>query len=319
MKKLAALCTVFCLLILSVTACGSATDSTTAETTEAETTAAETTQASETTEAAAETETTTASEGTAADLESLDISQSKYLSDEVLTVGLESTFPPFEYVGDGTELFNVVTSNEGNVTGFDVALMDEIGNRIGVDVEIEDMDFDGLVPAIGSRLDCVASGMTITPERSESVTFSDPYYDATQSVLVAASSDISTRDDLAACGAIGVQSGTTGETIAREINDAAVVSVASFNQAVLDLVNGRSDAVVIDDVPAEAFLAQYPDDLKILPGDQFDFDVEQYGIAMPQDDEILVAAVNAALADMVADGTYDSLVEDYITNYEAES
>lgn len=311
MKKFAAIMAAFSLVLMSVSGCGSSSDSAATETaSEAETSESEITEA-ETTEA----ETT---EAETTESETVDLSQSVYLSDGELTVGLNATFPPFEYIGDGNDDFEAVTSNESNVTGFDVAMMNEIGSRLGVNVIIEDMDFDGLVPAIGVRIDCAASGMTITPEREEAVAFSDSYYDATQSVLVGIDSTISTAEDLANCSAIGVQTGTTGESVAREINDAAVVSVASFNQAVLDLVNGRSDAVVIDDVPGQAFVSQYPDDIKILPGTQFDFDVEQYGIAMPQDDLVMVEAINQALADMVSDGTYDALVEEYVSNYQAE-
>lgn len=289
-------------MVLSLAACGSST-SETAATTEA---AAETT-----TEAADETATTEAAEDATteeeADTETVDLSESKYLSDGVLTVGLNATFPPFEYVGD-----------DQNPTGFDVAMMNEIGSRLGVEVVIEDMDFDGIVAAIGTKIDCAATGMTITEERQEAVSFSDPYYNATQAVLLPVDSTIATADDLAAASAIGVQAGTTGETVAREINDAAVVSVKSFNQAVLDLVNGKDEAVVIDQVPGEAFVAQYPDQLKLVDGSEFDFDVEQYGIAMPKDDEVMLNAINNALAEMKEDGTYDALVEEYINNYEAE-
>ena len=289
-------------MVFSLAACGSST-SETAATTEA---AAETT-----TEAADETATTEAAEEATteeeADTEAVDLSESKYLSDGVLTVGLNATFPPFEYVGD-----------DQNPTGFDVAMMNEIGSRLGVEVVIEDMDFDGIVAAIGTKIDCAATGMTITEERQEAVNFSDPYYNATQAVLLPADSMIATADDLAAASAIGVQAGTTGETVAREINDAAVVSVKSFNQAVLDLVNGKDEAVVIDQVPGEAFVAQYSDQLKLVDGSEFDFDVEQYGIAMPKDDEVMLNAINNALAEMKEDGTYDALVEEYINNYEAE-
>ncbi len=248
----------------------------------------------------------------------MDLSQSKYLSDGVMTVGLNATFPPFEYVGDGTDTFDDITSNEGNVTGFDVAMMNEIGKRIGVTVEIEDMDFDGIIPALGSKIDVAATGMTITDERKESVNFSDPYYDATQSVLVSEDSTIATEDDLKNASAIGVQAGTTGETVARGINDAATVSVKSFNQAVADLVNGKNDAVILDQVPAEAFATSYSGQLKVLDGSQFNFDTEQYGIAMPKDDEVMLNAINGALAAMKADGTYDTLVEQYISSYSAE-
>lgn len=294
-------------------ACGSSSESTEAATTEAAPASTEVEATTEAEAASTEVEATTEAESAAADL-----SGSKYLSDGELTVGLNATFPPFEYVGDGTDNFEAVTSNENNVTGFDVAMMNEIGKRLGVSVVIEDMDFDGIVPAIGTKIDCGATGMTITDERKEAVNFSDPYYDATQAVLLPIDSEVKTEDDLKACKAIGVQGGTTGETVARGINDGAVVSVKSFNQAVLDLVNGKDDAVVIDQVPGEAFLSQYSDKIQLVEGSTFNFDVEQYGIAMPKDDEVMLNAINGALADMKADGTYDQLLEQYVNNYEAE-
>lgn len=307
MKKRAVSVILAGLMAASLAACGSSSSSgaSTTAATEAATTAA--TEAAET--AATEAASTDAS---------VDLSQSKYLSDGVMTVGLNATFPPFEYVGDGTDTFDDITSNEGNVTGFDVAMMNEIGKRIGVTVEIEDMDFDGIIPALGSKIDVAATGMTITDERKESVNFSDPYYDATQSVLVSEDSTIATEDDLKNASAIGVQAGTTGETVARGINDAATVSVKSFNQAVADLVNGKNDAVILDQVPAEAFVTNYSGQLKVLDGSQFNFDTEQYGIAMPKDDEVMLNAINGALAAMKADGTYDTLVEQYISSYSAE-
>lgn len=307
MKKRAVSVILAGLMAASLAACGSSSSSgaSTTAATEAATTAA--TEAAET--AATEAASTDAS---------VDLSQSKYLSDGVMTVGLNATFPPFEYVGDGTDTFDDITSNEGNVTGFDVAMMNEIGKRIGVTVEIEDMDFDGIIPALGSKIDVAATGMTITDERKESVNFSDPYYDATQSVLVSEDSTIATEDDLKNASAIGVQAGTTGETVARGINDAATVSVKSFNQAVADLVNGKNDAVILDQVPAEAFATSYTGQLKVLDGSQFNFDTEQYGIAMPKDDEVMLNAINGALAAMKADGTYDTLVEQYISSYSAE-
>ncbi len=235
-----------------------------------------------------------------------ELAGSKAASDGELTVGLNATFPPFEYVGA-----------DGQPTGFDVAMMNEIGARLGLKVVIEDMDFDGIVAAIGNKVDVGATGMTITEERKEAVNFSEPYYDATQSVLLKADSTIATADDLAAAS-IECQSGTTGEGVARGISDANTVSVKSFNQAVMDLVNGKCEAVVIDAVPAEAFVTQYPDDLKIVTGDVFGFDVEQYGIAMPKDDAALKVAIDVALASMKADGTYDKLVDEWINNYEAQ-
>ncbi len=93
-----------------------------------------------------------------------ELAGSKAASDGELTVGLNATFPPFEYVGA-----------DGQPTGFDVAMMNEIGARLGLKVVIEDMDFDGIVAAIGNKVDVGATGMTITEERKEAVNFSEPY------------------------------------------------------------------------------------------------------------------------------------------------
>ena len=234
----------------------------------------------------------------------------------MLTVALNSTFPPFEYVGDGTDDFKAITSNPTNATGFDVAMVNEIGTRLGVKVEIADMDFDGIIPALGTKADVAATGMTITDERKEAVNFSDPYYDATQAVLVKNDSTVATLDDLKKCTSVGCQLGTTGETVGND-NGLKMNSVKSFNQAVLDLENGKNDAVVIDQIPGEAFTKQYSD-LKLIDGSEFNFDVEQYGIAMPKDDEVMLNAINSTLADMKSDGTYDKLLDQYINNYEAE-
>jgi ABC-type amino acid transport substrate-binding protein len=294
----------------SLAACGSGSGSTAASG------AATTTAAAASTEAAPAASTEAAAVSTEAGSAAVDLSGSKYLSDGVLTVALNSTFPPFEYVGDGTDDFKAITANPTNATGFDVAMVNEIGTRLGVKVEIADMDFDGIIPALGTKADVAATGMTITDERKEAVNFSDPYYDATQSVLVKSDSTVATLDDLKKCTSVGCQLGTTGETVAND-NGLKVNSVKSFNQAVLDLENGKNDAVVIDQIPGEAFSKQYSD-LKLIDGSEFNFDVEQYGIAMPKDDEVMLNAINSTLADMKSDGTYDKLLEQYINNYEAE-
>ena len=294
----------------SLAACGSSSGSTAAS-------GAATTTAAASTEAAPAASTEAAAAvSTEAGSAAVDLSGSKYLSDGVLTVALNSTVPPFEYVGDGTDDFKAITSNPTNATGFDVAMVNEIGTRLGVKVEIADMDFDGIIPALGTKADVAATGMTITDERKEAVNFSDPYYDATQAVLVKSDSPVATLDDLKKCTSVGCQLGTTGETVGND-NGLKMNSVKSFNQAVLDLENGKNDAVVIDQIPGEAFTKQYSD-LKLIDGSEFNFDVEQYGIAMPKDDEVMLNAINSTLADMKSDGTYDKLLDQYINNYEAE-
>lgn len=240
----------------------------------------------------------------------IDISGSDAVSDGVLTVGTNATFPPFEYVGE-----------DGEPTGFDIALINEIGDRLGVKVEVQDMEFDALTASIGSKIDAAIAGMTVTDERKEAVDFSDAYYDATQSVLVPTDSTISTADDLKNA-TVGVQLGTTGNTVADDIHGEGselTVTYNSYNDVVQDLLNGKTQAVIMDQIPAEAYQSAHTDELQVLPGSQFDFESEQYAIALPKGDTVLVNAVNQALSDMKADGSFDKLVEEYINNYSAEA
>lgn len=228
------------------------------------------------------------------------------LKDGTLTVGTNAAFPPFEYIGD-----------DGNPDGFDIALINEIGKRLGVKVEVNDMEFDSLVSSIGSKIDVAIAGMTITDERKQSVDFSDPYYDATQFVLVPTGSSIKTADDLKG-KKIGTQLGTTGDSIASEIEGATDSSYDKAVDAVNDMNNGKVDCVIIDKNPALVFADQFKDKVTALDGADFGFDVEQYGIAMPKGDTLLVDAVNAALASMKADGTFAALEKQYIDNYSAK-
>lgn len=118
------------------------------------------------------------------------------LADGVLNVGTNAEFPPFEYVGD-----------DGEPDGFDMALIKAIGEKIGVEVTVENMEFDSLVASIGSKIDVAIAGMTITDERKNMVDFSDEYYEAVQYVIVPADSEIASAADLEGKN-IGVQLGT---------------------------------------------------------------------------------------------------------------
>ena len=225
------------------------------------------------------------------------------LADGVLTVGTNAEFPPFEYVDDN-----------GEADGFDIALIKAIGEKLGVAVEVENMEFDSLVASIGNKIDVAIAGMTVTDERKESVDFSNAYYDALQYVIVPEGSEITSFDDLAG-KTIGVQLGTTGDIIASDDVEGATVS--QYNKAVdavNDLLNGRVDCVIVDKNPAQVFEAQFAGQVKALDGAQFDFEVENYAIALPKDDTVLAEQVNAALEEIKADGTFDKLVADYIEN-----
>lgn len=230
-----------------------------------------------------------------------DAAVSEVLADGVLTVGTNAEFPPFEYVDDN-----------GEPDGFDIALIKAIGEKLGVTVEVENMEFEALVSAIGSKIDLAIAGMTVTDERQASVDFSNPYYDALQYVIVPEGSEIASFDDLAGKN-IGVQLGTTGDFIASD--DVEGANVSQYNKgvdAVNDLLNGRVDCVIIDKNPAQVFETQFSGKIKALDGAQFGFEVENYAIALPKGDAALAQQVNKALEEIKADGTFDQLVADYI-------
>ncbi len=226
------------------------------------------------------------------------------LADGVLNVGTNAEFPPFEFVGD-----------DGEPDGFDMALIKAIGEKMGVDVVVENMEFDSLVASIGSKIDVAIAGMTITDERKNMVDFSDEYYEAVQYVIVPADSEIASAADLEGKN-IGVQLGTTGDFIVEDIKDATAAQYNKAVDAVNDLLNGRVDAVIVDKNPAQVFGEQFKDEVKLFDGEspEFGFEKEYYAIALPKGDEELAKSVNDALAELKADGTFDELVTQYIEN-----
>lgn len=286
MKKLVAMMMATALVAMTLTACGSS-DSTTK-------TAASTEAATEESAAA-----DTAEETVADTAEATDVAEAA--DGNVLIVGTNAEFPPFEYIGD-----------DGEPDGFDIALIKAIGEKMGMEVQVENMEFASLVAAIGTKIDASIAGMTVTDERAQVVDFSDTYYDAVQSVIVAADSDIATADDLKG-KSIGVQMGTTGNFIADDIEGATVQAYNKGVDAVNDLLNGRVDAVIIDTNPASVFAKNFEGQVVALDGAQFDFEPEHYAIALPKGSE-LVEKVNAALAELKEDGTFDAIVDEYINN-----
>lgn len=279
MKKVMAMLLATVLCVATFTACGSKETGSKGTGTAPESTVSESTQAGS--EAA----------GDAASVETITAG--------VLTVGTNAAFPPFEYIGD-----------DGEPAGFDIALIKAIGEKMGMEVKVQDMEFGSLVAAIGNKIDVAIAGMTITEERKESVDFSDSYYEAVQYVIVLPDSDIATAADLEN-KSIGVQLGTTGEIIAEDITGANVQSYDKAVDAVSDLINGRVQAVIIDKNPAEVFASKFEGKVVALDGAQFAFEPEQYAIALPKGSP-LAEKVNAALAELKADGTFDALVQEYI-------
>lgn len=226
-------------------------------------------------------------------------SKGDIIDKDVLVVGTNAAFPPFEYVGD-----------DGQPDGFDIALIKAIGEKMGKEIQIKNMEFNALVAVIGTKIDLAIAAMTVDEERAKKVDFSDNYYEAIQYVILPKDSTIATIGDLEN-KKIGVQLGTTGMYTAEEITGATVRSYNKAVDAVNDLMNGRVDAVIVDKNPAEVFVSKYPDDVKAIPGAQFEFPTEYYAIACPKGSAI-VAEINKALEELKADGTFDTLVSEYI-------
>ena len=226
--------------------------------------------------------------------------ESEALADGVLNVGTNAEFPPFEYVNDN-----------GEPDGFDVALIKAIGEKLGVTVQVDNMEFASLVSSIGSKIDVSIAGMTVTDERKNAVDFSDSYYEAVQFVIVPEGSGIATAEDLKN-KSIGVQLGTTGDFIAEEIEGAIVSQYNKAVDAVNDLINGRLDCVIIDKNPALVFQSKFEGQVKAIDGAEFDFEAGNYAIALPKGDTVLAEQINTALKELIADGTFDALVKEYI-------
>ena len=224
---------------------------------------------------------------------------------ETLKMGTNAAFQPYEYYND----------ESGAIIGIDAEVAALICEKLGYELEIVDMAFDSLIPALTSgKVDFVMAGMTVTEERKQSVDFSTSYAQGVQVVIVPEGSDITSIDDLTAEGAshkVGVQQGTTGDLYATwDIADAGLGSVepyANGPDAVLALTSGKVDCVMIDNEPAKNLLAAN-EGLKIL---ETPYTVEDYAIAVAKGSE-LTEKINAALEELIADGSVQAVIEKYI-------
>ena len=206
-------------------------------------------------------------------------------------------------------------SHEGDdVVGIDADIARAIGEEMGMEVKIEDMAFDSIIPAVTSgKADFGAAGMTVTEDRKKNVDFTDTYATATQVIIVKEGSDIAGPDDLTG-KKIGVQLGTTGDIYADDIEDAKVERYNKGFEAVQALTQDKIDAVVIDGEPAKEFVAE-ADGLKIL--DEA-FTEEEYAIAVAKDNDDLLKKMNEALASLKESGKIDEIVAKYISADKAE-
>ena len=224
---------------------------------------------------------------------------------ETLKMGTNASFPPYEFYDDET----------GEIVGIDAEVADAICAKLGCVCYIVDMDFDAIIPAVTTgKIDFGMAGMTVTEERMQSVDFTTSYATGIQVVIVKEDSEITSVDDLFAEGAnhkIGVQQGTTGDLYCSwDIEDEGLGSVERFKNgtdAVLALTSGKVDCVVIDNEPAKNYIAAN-EGLKIL---DTEYAVEDYAIALAKDSE-LTEQINAALEELIADGTVKAIIDKYI-------
>ena len=222
-----------------------------------------------------------------------------------LTMSTNATFPPYEMLAD-----------DGSFEGIDVEVAGAIAEKLGLELQIDDMSFDAALLAVqgdSPKADIVMAGVTVTEDRQLVMNFSDSYATGIQVVIVKEGSDIKSIGDLEG-KKIGTQMGTTGYIYCSDTpenggyGEENVIAYDSGITAVQALVNGQVDCVVIDNEPAQAYVKANAG-LSIL---DTEFTNEDYAIGMNKGNACLLAAVNAAMAELKADGTFQKIVEKYI-------
>lgn len=220
---------------------------------------------------------------------------------DTLVMATNAEFPPYEY-------------HEGDdIVGIDAEVAGLIAQELGMELEIEDMAFDSVLAAVQSgKADIAMAGITVTEDRKLAVNFSDPYTKATQVIIVQEDSEIASKDDLEG-KTIGVQLGTTGDIYVEDVTD----SIERYNkgfEAVQALMQGKIDAVVIDNEPAKYFVSQN-EGIKLIDEP---FTEEEYAIAVGKDNEELLSQINEALATIQESGEFQKILDKYIGTGDSE-
>ena len=215
---------------------------------------------------------------------------------KVLKIGSDTAFAPFEFQDEKSKEY----------VGFDMDLIKAIGKQMGVEVQVQSMGFDGLIPALeAGNIDATISAMTITEERAKKLNFSKPYYKSGLSIVVKADDNkIKTFKDLEG-KRIAVQIGTTGATEAKKVKDAKIREFNTAPEAFIELKNGGVDAVVNDLPVNEYYIAQTASkDAKVV-GEPLS--AEEYGIAVAKKNTELADKVNKALDELKKNGEYETI------------
>lgn len=224
------------------------------------------------------------------------VSVSAFAKNSVVYVGTNAEFAPFEYL------------DKNQIVGFDIDLLNAISKEAGIEFKIQDMAFDGLLPALQTKkVDLVIAGMTATPERQKAVAFSKPYFKAKQ-VVITKGVDKSLKNFKDLSGKkVGVMLGFTGDTVVSEIKGVKVERFNAAYAAILALGQGKVDAVVLDSEPAKKYTANNKQFVVAnIPAAE-----EDYAIAARKNDKELLNKINTALDKIKANGEYDKILKKY--------
>lgn len=303
MKKIASLLAAVMLLTATLAGCGnSGSGSSTTDTSSASSTASQSSAAEDSSAAEGE----TSSEASAT--EAGDYGEFTTIEEGKLIMSTNAQFPPYEMVADG-EGFNGT-----GFEGIDVEIASAIADKLGLELQIDDMEFDSALVAVqNDAADVVLAGLSYSEERDEVLDFTDSYATGVQVVIVKEGSDV-TMDNLGE-KMIGTQRGTTGYIYASDTPENGgygedhVLAYDNGATAVQALMNGQIDAVIIDEAPAKEFVAAN-EGLTILPGNWVE---EQYCAAVDEGNTALQNAINTALNELMDDGTVDEIIAKYIS------
>lgn len=231
-------------------------------------------------------------------LGSLGIAQEFDLEGRTIQVGSDTTYPPFETINE-----------QGEAVGFDVDVVNAICERINCVAEFVTTAWDGIFPALANgEFDMVASGVSITEERDQIVDFSNPYLVVSQAITTRVEDEDLTEDDFTAADSdltLGAQLGTTNAQLGADlVGEQRLRTYDDFNSAVLALLNGDVDGVIIDGVTADAFVQQYAGELTVnITG----LTSDPLGLVFQEGDP-LIDAFDWGLAQIREDGTLEELV-----------
>ncbi len=304
MKKVATLLAALMLMTAAFAGCGdTGSNSSAAETSTSST-------VSETSASESESSAEAAGDETSSEASAAETGEFTTVEEGKLIMATNAQFPPYEMVADG-EGFNGT-----GFEGIDVEIASAIAGKLGLELQIDDMEFTSALTAVqNNAADVILAGLTYNAERDEVLDFTDSYSTGVQVVIVTEDSDITSIDDLANDKMIGTQAGTTGWSLASAspedggYGEDHVNGYDSGALAVQALLNGQIDAVIIDNAPAEEFVAAN-EGLKIL---ETPWITEDYCAAVDEGNTALLEAINSALVELIDDGTVQEILDKYIT------